>query len=203
MYIANFPNSGYIGHEFTKKELEPITNEVNDILKNFNSSDRVDHSFTSTVKKEYSIVRSLKYLENLTLPLADAYYDYFSLSNDNSKKLFLNSAWVNFQEKFEFFAPHTHKGEFSFALYLKVPFDIEDELKYLSSEKKPANTATGFTFFYTDIFGEIHPSYLPVDRSWENKIIFFPGKMLHSVQPFFTSDEYRITVSGNMRFKND
>lgn len=199
-YIANFPNSGYIGHDFTNDELKPIRDELRIIEYNFDTYEQINHSFTSTVKKEYKILKSKKHLESLVLPFIPAYYEYFNIDRAEGEP-YLESAWVNFQEAGEFFAPHTHTGDFSFALYLQVPFTIEDEHKYLSALNKPTTTASGFVFFYTDALGTISPNYLPVDKTWENKIIFFPGKMLHSVQPFFTSKDFRITVSGNIKFR--
>jgi len=29
----------------------------------------------------------------------------------------------------------------------------------------------------------------------------FPSQLIHAVYPFYTSDEYRISVSGNIKFK--
>ena len=76
---------------------------------------------------------------------------------------------------------------------------MQEELDYLSTPDKTANQGSSFVFYYTDSMGNIKPSFLPVDKSWENTAIFFPGLMLHGVQPFFTSDDYRITVSGTIR----
>ena len=38
---------------------------------------------------------------------------------------------------------------------------------------------------------------LPVDKSWEGKFAIFPSELQHGVNPFYTSDEYRITISNN------
>ena len=204
MYIANFPNTGYVGNECQEEQLYSIKKEIETIQSNFELAEATDHTFTSTVKKEYVLHTCLEELESLVLPLVDVYYNYFEITDQpKNSKPYLNSAWVNFQEAGEFFSPHTHQGEFSFALYIKVPFFIEDEQNFLSTQEKQVKTATGFVFYYTDALGNIQPSYLPVDKTWENTIILFPGKMLHSVQPFFTSKEYRITISGNIRFKDD
>ena len=32
-------------------------------------------------------------------------------------------------------------------------------------------------------------------------ILLFPSEMYHGVYPFYTSDDYRISVSGNFNFK--
>ena len=196
-YAANFPNCGYIVNEFSQKELAPIWNEVNKIQHNFNKSETIDHSFTSTVKKEYKIIDSLAHLESLILPFTQIYNHNFEF-NQPDTRYSLTSAWVNFQEAGEFFSPHTHVGEFSFALYMQVPFLIEDEKLHLSTTDKKIEATAGFLFYYNSALGEIRPQYIAVDKSWENSMIFFPGSMLHSVQPFFTSKEYRITISGNL-----
>jgi len=44
------------------------------------------------------------------------------------------------------------------------------------------------------------PRVLDVDKSFENKLLMFPASYNHQVYPFYTSDEERITVSGNVRF---
>ena len=49
--------------------------------------------------------------------------------------------------------------------------------------------------------GDVGHTVLNVDKSYEGKILVFPAELMHSVNPFYTSDEYRITVSGNVIFK--
>jgi hypothetical protein len=39
-----------------------------------------------------------------------------------------------------------------------------------------------------------------VDKEWEGKIALFPAKLNHLVYPFYTSDEPRISISGNIGF---
>ena len=47
--------------------------------------------------------------------------------------------------------------------------------------------------------GRITPAMVPVDKTYEGTIVMFPSEMLHAVYPFYTSDDYRISVSGNLR----
>lgn len=92
--------------------------------------------------------------------------------------------------------PHTHRSVFSFALWLQVPYTIDQELA-LKGDKTGRETAS-FQFHYTDTLGRITPYVLAVDQTWENTIILFPGDMTHSVTPFFSSDGVRVSVSGNI-----
>ena len=42
---------------------------------------------------------------------------------------------------------------------------------------------------------------LDVDKTFEGKMLLFNAKQMHTVFPFYTSDAYRITVSGNIKIK--
>jgi hypothetical protein len=39
---------------------------------------------------------------------------------------------------------------------------------------------------------------VPVDKTFEGKMLFFPATLSHSVNPFYTSDDYRISIAGNI-----
>ena len=53
------------------------------------------------------------------------------------------------------------------------------------------------------IRGGIDSVILNVDKSFEGKILMFPSYVQHQVFPFYTSDDYRITISGNACFDID
>ena len=40
-----------------------------------------------------------------------------------------------------------------------------------------------------------------IDKTWEGTIVMFPSWLNHSVYPFYTSDDYRISISGNIVVK--
>ena len=44
-------------------------------------------------------------------------------------QLVLNKFWVNYQYKTEFNPYHDHLGVYSFAIWLKIPYDLEDQKK--------------------------------------------------------------------------
>ena len=48
--------------------------------------------------------------------------------------------------------------------------------------------------------GEIITHRLNIDKTWEGKIVMFPSYLMHTVYPFFTSDEYRISIAGNIHY---
>jgi hypothetical protein len=110
--------------------------------------------------------------------------------------------WVNFQKKHEYNSLHTHGGDYSFILYVKIPYDLEEE-KNLPLNKNQVDFGkvyTNLTFRFLDprARGGIARAEVPVDKSYEGKILFFPAWLNHEVMPFYTSEEYRISVSGNI-----
>ena len=60
--------------------------------------------------------------------------------------------------------------------------------------------ASKLSFIVFDSLGEISELNVPVDKSFENRMIMFPAKLQHLVYPFYTSDDYRITCSGNISY---
>lgn len=117
--------------------------------------------------------------------------------------LTLSSNWVNFQKKHEFNPVHNHSGLFSFIIFHQIPYDYVEEAKPWDGKTSVNNVASCLQFLYVDILGHIQTHQIKVDKSFEGKILFFNAKQNHCVYPFYTSDDYRITISGNIKFKTD
>lgn len=112
----------------------------------------------------------------------------------------LSNLWVNYQKKYEFNPIHSHPGVFGFVIWIKIPYQLEDEFNYVSVKNSKNKLSSIFQFQYNDIFG-LQSHNLYVDKEFEGKIILFPAFMKHLVYPFYTSDEYRISVAGNVILK--
>lgn len=112
----------------------------------------------------------------------------------------LDKFWVNFQKKYEFNPPHIHSGLFSFVIWLYIPYRIEDEIKRLPDVRK--NVCGQFSFLIATKDG-VKEIFLPIDKSYNGTMAIFKADTMHEVYPFYTSDEYRITVSGNIVFNNE
>ena len=53
-------------------------------------------------------------------------------------------------------------------------------------------------FQYNTALGGLDTAYINVDKTWEWKIVFFPARLNHGVNPFYTTDNTRISISGNL-----
>ena len=120
-------------------------------------------------------------------------FDSLKMMNQGQDLEIENDAvWINFQQKHEYNPIHNHSGVLSWVYYHKVPYLLEEEDKYFND---PAKTQYNGRFvFYPEIgtFAE-----LDIDNKHEGTFIMFPSELHHTVYPFYTSDEYRITVAGN------
>ena len=113
----------------------------------------------------------------------------------------LFNLWVNFQKKHEFNPMHVHDGLYSFVIWHKVPYDIKNEKARLPNIRDEDFRAGMFAFFYSEPGGKIYQEAIPVDKNWQGKIALFPASLDHCVYPFYTSDDYRVSISGNIGFK--
>ena len=84
-----------------------------------------------------------------------------------------------------------------------MPYNFEDDVSRESSRNSNGQTASCFQFQYSSVDGALHAETLAVDKKWEGKLCIFPANMHHCVYPFYTSDEYRISIAGNLMLLNE
>ena len=146
----------------------------------------------------------LKFQDLLCVECFKSPLSQFSSSNyilTENRKLAIASLWTNFQRKHEFNPPHVHGGLYSFIVFVNIPYELENELRIF----KNGNVTSKLYFqtqapLYWNRSGILRVD-MNVDKSYEGKMIIFPANLQHGVFPFFTSEDYRITISGNLVFK--
>ena len=183
--------------------LEKLDEEINKT-----SLKKHNHHLAGNIKKEMAIPEAKKYLLNFLASLVEEHKEKFhtfkdaqKICNNDNIQFDLISLWANFQKKYEFNPLHDHGGLFSFVIWHKIPYLIQDEESVFPETKKGFCKAGCFAFVYTNTMGDVLEDTLPVDKTWEGKIAFFPAKLNHLVYPFYSSDEERITISGNLILK--
>lgn len=155
--------------------------------------------------------------EEYSLPIDKFVSDYFArcttqgpVYNTWQKKAYLTnhlpivleSLWVNYQKKFEFNPLHNHEGFCSFIVFVKIPYNLEDEENCFSDLNPSTISHTSkLSFAGLNHMGEIFTKCVDVDKSFEGKALMFNSNQHHQVHPFYTSDDYRITISGNLKYK--
>ena len=105
--------------------------------------------------------------------------------------------WVNYQKKHDFNPPHRHTGAYSYVVWHTIPYDIDDELEAVPEGKESRNAAFAFMFNNGADLSEV---YFRVSKEHQGYMAIFPSNLTHFVTPFYTSDEYRVSFSGNILF---
>ena len=207
--FVELPNTGILQAQFSNEQLEPIRKEIENIRSNFFSAEKFNSKLAGQIKKEFSLESQRDYLEKLLMPFVIEYEQRYShLSKGiavmtREHKPVLDTPWVNFQEKYEYNPPHHHHGTLSFVIWLQVPFFKAEESKCSPGAESSFPNSGNFSFHYTNILGNIVHESIPVDKTFENTMLMFPAGLNHSVNPFYSSDDYRISVAGNFRFDSD
>ena len=117
-------------------------------------------------------------------------------------KLVLNEIWVNYQYETEFNPYHDHSGVYSFAIWLKIPYDwkIQKELEQFRGIKEGNSKVGNFEFEYIDTLGGVRNVSYNLSPKYEGTMLFFPAGLRHCVYPFFKTDEPRISIAGNLSY---
>lgn len=190
-------NIAVLDHQLDEQQLAPIRAQVLAI-----------RAANLDLAAEYKLPGAHAHVSQLLAPVVEEYHLRYRVLSTSSQMtrdgdLVLDDLWVNFQRAGEFNSPHRHPGVLSFVIWLDIPYLIEDE-QARARERDYARTSTvvaNFQFLYTNILGEITQCNLPVDRRWNGRMAMWPSSLLHAVYPFATSRDYRITVSGNLKWR--
>ena len=185
-----------------------VSSKLDEIVKQKHTI-KANHDLAGNIKNEFMIPDAKPIiwplLDILIKEWAKKYPSEFarlgSMSNQEEFRLMLFNTWVNFQKKHEFNPIHTHDGVFSFVIWHKVPFTQKDEYARFPNMKEDQIKAGHFAFVVTNQMGKIIQHDMCVDNTWDGKMALFPADLNHIVYPFYTSDEYRISISGNVGFQ--
>ena len=194
----------YVLADVPKEILEILDNVIDE-----KGLSPLNQDLAGNIKHEYAIPKGKAAVSPMLMQMIikhqEKYPNFFkkahSTINYKACEIELFNLWVNFQKKYEFNPMHVHDGLYSFVIWHKVPYTMKDEKERLASMMDNDFRAGMFAFFFSDPSGKITQEALPVDKSWEGKVSLFPANLNHCVYPFYTSDEYRISISGNLGFK--
>ena len=155
------------------------------------------------------IIEEVFYKNALEKCTVTAMKEWMYFPKDKPPPVFkLKELWVNYQKQHEFIPPHTHKGVFSFVVFMKIPTHwkeqhaLPEELshqfqKFFTSRDNVAD----FQFLLGQEQGFVKPIHFPLCPEDAGRMLFFPAWLLHQVFPFYGTEEERITLSGNIDFE--
>ena len=195
------PNVGFTQGYIPLNIYQNLNKEIIDIDNNDRDSVKMNNYLAGQITKEYQITKSRELLDPFLEEMGGAFqkeWDYYPKENPN-KDLKVESVWVNMQKKLEVNPLHNHDGTLSFVAWLHVPFKLKDERNMPNCKMSRTKELTStFQFVYSTSLGTIANCPLFVESGWEGRIVMFPSSLLHIVYPFQTSEDYRISIAGNL-----
>lgn len=206
---------GYVRCKIPQSVLKVVKAEINNyILSDFRDAPEANNYLVGIIEKEYKLVNSKEVLNDFFKYIIPGYWDSVGLNQYSNTQFEIDPKdfpWVNFQKKYEMNPVHVHNGVLSFVLYIKIPYSLEEEGQSPPYRKRRDDNAPSFKFIYPSVLNNDYKHFLDdktstaisehtvfVDKEYEGTMFIFPAYLPHTVTPFYTSDEYRISVSGNL-----
>ena len=128
-------------------------------------------------------------------------HDHTKIPMDGKYETYLNTLWVNYQNKHEFNPYHDHGGLYSFAIWMKIPTYHKEQNELDNTKDNDHSINSTFQFQYIDTLGDVLTSTYEMNPNMEGMMVFFPAKMQHCVNPFYECDEQRISIAGNISLR--
>ena len=186
----NFVNLEYIHRKIDDHNFKSLQNICHEV---FESSDKRSANNMLAGQIEHEYVMPPKG-DKIILPIVSkAAQETTGIPNWK-----LNGLWINYQKKYEFNPIHNHAGFFSFVIWIQIPFNLKDELIQKSSRNSNKPCASLFSLIYINPLGVLEQKPFPLDKKDEGTLLMFPSPINHLVYPFYTSDDYRISIAGNI-----
>lgn len=177
---------------------------ANDIKNNFKGRIPYNNYLAGQIKHEYFYEEGVDLLLPFVNDLGKEFVSWWDMKLDDREFTFHHpvgrqpSCWINYQQKHEYNPPHNHDGLLSFVIWVNIPYEREKEDGYNNSNVKGSISPPDFHMFFPDWVVGIQNHNLQIDKSYEGKIAIFQSHMWHFVGPFTTTDDYRISISGNL-----
>jgi hypothetical protein len=202
----DFPTNGVVFAKLPVEIFDLLKHEVEKIEIGMVETANFNSRLAGHIKKEYDLSHCREFLEDFIINTINKHNEIYNHSSNyavmsSARELMVSPIWVNFQKKHEFNPPHTHSGVYSFVIWVRIPYDIEEEIDLYSESRNSA--ASTFNFLISDIIGGRHAIPVPIGKKHEGIICIFPSALTHFVNPFYTSDGYRVSVAGNVLFNID
>lgn len=205
---------GYVICDVPKDIMEITQEYIDDLIETkFQKAIKTNTYLAGAIEHEYNLGKLGPYLNSFFEKIIPEYFKItgnislvdkkFKVSTPLYESSFEYDIWVNIQKKHEYNPIHKHKGLVSFVYYVKIPYSMSEEKTFPSIRDSNTNNLPAFSFIYPnhsyyESLSAVGEHKILIDKSYEGKMLLFPSALQHSVTPFHTSDNYRISVAGNI-----
>jgi len=135
------------------------------------------------------------------MPATQSYFESygtpFKLKSTHYHLPTFSRFWCRVSQDGDYQSIHDHQGIFTFVVWLKIPFEGEDE-RHVQAGFRPE--ASDFVLCYPDTCGQYQKRNWVLGKGAEGKMLFFPSDINHIVYPHYTTTEYRVALAGDIVF---
>ena len=197
-YHPLLENYGYFVDKIPQDVFNELKPQIDDLQSNFNKGNKYNHALVGEIEHEYKIPpqsKTKQYIKEIS-QMFENESQYVTTNYSPIPTLNFSELWVNFQKKHEYNPVHCHGGLYSFVIWYQIPYSLNEESTF-HPQKQDEYTNGTFQFLIPE--GKMVKNYaLDIDKSKEGYVAIFPSNLNHIVYPFYSSDKYRISLSGNV-----
>ena len=200
--VVDLPNYGVLECELEDSEVDYLWKLVHKYSKGCTWDGNRLLSIENIDNKQFSLTDDEGIFQNQVLmPLAQSYFETygtpFKLKSTHYHLPTFSRFWCRVSKDGDYQSIHDHQGIFSFVIWLKIPFDGEEERAVQPGFRPEAGD---FVLCYPDTCGQIQKRNWVLGKNAEGKMLFFPSDINHIVYPHYTSTEYRVALAGDIVF---
>ena len=106
---------------------------------------------------------------------------------------------INPQRKYEFRSSE-YNGDHSleWILFMQIPYNSEDENRISSFIEAGTNFTSKLEFTYNTYNGGMKSHCIDLDKSVEGTLLMYPAYLKNVMYPFYSSDDYRVFLTGKI-----
>ena len=140
-------------------------------------------------KWENTILRPAvaKYAERWGMPCRSVTTHFHGLS--------FNRFWCRASTVGDYQSLHHHESVLSFVVWMNIPFNSRIE-RNIQPGFRPS--AGDFALYYTDSIGQVQEMTWHISKECNGQMIVFPSAWKHAVWPHFSTEDYRISIAGDV-----
>ena len=137
--------------------------------------------------------------KNVLMPATQTYFETYGTPYKHKTTHHhiptFNRFWCRVSKDGDYQSIHDHQGIFTFVVWLKIPFEGEEERQVQAGFRPEAGD---FVLCYPDTCGQYQKRSWVLGKRAEGKMLFFPSDLNHIVYPHYTTTEYRVALAGDV-----
>ena len=202
---ARLPNYGVLEVELDQEEQDHLWKIVHKYAPESEWEGNRLLSIKDINAKQWSLNDDGQVFANKVLmPLTKEYFDTygcpFKVKSTHEHGFAFNRFWCRASQQGDYQSIHDHLSVFTFVVWLKIPFDGKKEAEEQAGFRPEASD---FVLIYPDTCGQLMKKHYRLNPHMDGRMIFFPSDMNHLVYPHFTTEEWRISIAGDIALNSN